>query len=67
MGLEMKYFVLKPRGKDPYARASRIAMKAYARSIKKTDAFFYRSLVEWVKEEENSLTLQNIATPTRLR
>lgn len=29
-GLMMKYFVLKPRGNDAYAAASRAAMHAYA-------------------------------------
>ena len=29
-GLEMKYFVLKPRGNDRYAAASRAAMRRYA-------------------------------------
>jgi hypothetical protein len=36
VGLEKKYFVLKPRSKsyeDPYARASRKAMMAYADAI----------------------------------
>ena len=29
MGLEMKYFVLKPSGNNEHARASRAAMQAY--------------------------------------
>lgn len=33
MKLEMKYFVLKPKGHDLFARASRAAMKAYAEAI----------------------------------
>ena len=32
-GLRMKYFVLKPRGNDLYAKASRKAMYSYADEI----------------------------------
>jgi len=32
-GLEMRYFILKPKGIDEYARASREAMWAYANAI----------------------------------
>ena len=54
MALKMKYFVLKPRSKgsgDPYAHASRWAMKAYAYSIKKHDPELARELIEWCKDE----------------
>ncbi len=48
MPLELKYFVLKPRGGDPHARASREAMKAYAHSIREHDPDLYRDLIDWV-------------------
>ena len=56
MSLKMKYFVLKPASKnitiDPYARASREAMKAYADSIYFYDEDLAHALHTWVKEEE---------------
>ena len=32
-GLQMKYFVLKPKGEDRYAQAARKAMRAYVMHI----------------------------------
>ena len=37
MSLDMKYFVLKPRGNSSYALASRQAMCLYALMIEKTN------------------------------
>lgn len=54
MGLQMKYFVLKPRSKykdDPYAHASRAAMAVYASWISKTNPQFAEDLLEWVTKE----------------
>lgn len=54
MGLEMKYFVLNPRSKrwrDPFAAASRRAMRAYADLIKNTDAELADALNEWANKE----------------
>lgn len=34
-GLIMKYFILKPKGIDIYAQASRAAMRAYAEMVEK--------------------------------
>lgn len=48
MPLEMKYFVLKPKGTDPYAKASREALVAYAESIKTHDPNLAEELWEWV-------------------
>jgi len=50
-GLTIKHFVLKPRGNTQYHRASRIAMNAYARSIRKENCVLARDLEEWVAEE----------------
>ena len=50
MGLKMKYFVLKPRSKyrdDPWARASRRALEAFAESIEPTDSDCAAALREW--------------------
>lgn len=49
-GLLMKYFVLKPRGNDEYARASRAAMLAYAKEIEATDQQLSRQLEDWVSD-----------------
>lgn len=59
MPLEMKYFVLKPQGKNPYAKASREAMIIYARSIKNIDPELSQSLVKWV-----NLEIENLASDT---
>jgi hypothetical protein len=48
-GLEMKYFVLKPRGafEDPYAKASRAALKAYAEAILEENPQLYGDIEKW--------------------
>ena len=53
MGLKMKYFVLKPRGTDVYAAASRHAMSYYASYLKDHggDAELARELSEWSVKE----------------
>ena len=48
MSLQMKYFVLKPEGNTPYDRASRKAMRAYAREIYTTNKELAIQLNEWV-------------------
>ena len=53
-GLEMKYFVLKPRAKtrdDAYAKASHAAMYAYADSIEETNEALARELRLWAGKE----------------
>ena len=50
-GLEMKYFVLKPKGTDPYAKASRAAMRKYAVLIKDTNPDLASDLDEWADRE----------------
>lgn len=53
-GLVMKYFILKPRSKrlgDPFARASREAMRAFAKSIADTDSKLATELWDWVRRE----------------
>lgn len=53
-GLKMKYFVLKPRGHlpdDPYAKASRMALRAYARTIEEVDEDLAKDLYEWAHDE----------------
>jgi len=50
-GLLMKYFVLKPNGKDAYAQASRAAMRAYANAIEAVNLELADSLQEWVQLE----------------
>ena len=50
-GLDLKYFVLKPKGDNEYAEASRAAMLAYANSIEKTNSKLANDLVGWVHNE----------------
>jgi len=52
--LYMKYFVLKPKGNNMYAEASRRALEAYARHILDDDPEFAKHLIKWIKEEEKS-------------
>jgi hypothetical protein len=50
-GLLMKYFVLKPRGTDVYARASRRAMRTYASLILEENEKFADELRAWADRE----------------
>ena len=50
-GLEMKYFVLKPKGNDEYAKASRGAMRQYARLIEQVNPELANDLREWADKE----------------
>ncbi len=47
-GLQMKYFVLNPNKENPYGRASRIAILAYARSIRKENRGLAKDLEKWI-------------------
>lgn len=50
-GLKMKYFILKPKGEDPYARASRAAMHRYAMMIESENPELAKDLMEWATNE----------------
>ncbi|MGH9930008.1 MAG: hypothetical protein ACREA9_12410 [Pyrinomonadaceae bacterium] len=50
--LLMKYFVLKPKGTDIYAEASRAAMKAYAKKIEHDNPTLAYELASWAVREE---------------
>jgi len=55
MGIEMKYFILKPKSKsvdDKYAQASRHAMKAYSNFIYAQDPALAKELYDWQKKEQ---------------
>lgn len=49
--LKMKYFVLKPKGTGPYARASRAAMFEYAKMIKNENPQLADELHKWTMKE----------------
>ena len=54
MGLELKYFILKPRSKsenDVFAMASRAAMEKYAAIIHRVDPIFAEEIKDWVERE----------------
>lgn len=53
--MKLKYFVLKPRGHDEYARASRQAMMRYAQIIQDVDPTFANEIVEWAQQEQAAL------------
>jgi len=54
-GLQMKYFVLKPRGDDLYAKASRRAMRSYASVMQHDNPVLCNQLREWADSETPSL------------
>lgn len=56
VGLKMKYFVLKPKGNNKYAAASRYAMKAYAKKIIDSDPELAEELVNWANKETLNVT-----------
>lgn len=63
-GLQMKYFVLKPKGDGPYAEASRCAIYAYAQSIENENPELSRDLIEWWDRERKAvLTVAKEDTP----
>lgn len=49
--LLLKYFVLKPRGMDWHAHASRMALVAYAEAIKGHEPELAKELMAWVDKE----------------
>ena len=51
MGLQMKYFVLEPKGADQYAIASRCAVWAYADAIRAENPELAADLMEWWDRE----------------
>ena len=53
-GLLMKYFVLKPRGIDEYAAASRRAMRIYASHICGINPVLCGNLREWADREQEA-------------
>ena len=58
-GLIMKYFVLKPKGNHQYAKASRVAMKAYADEIANENQHLASELKAWADAEESAVELQS--------
>ena len=50
-GLTMKYFVLKPKGVDIYARSSRRAMRAYAQLVRQENPQFAEEVRAWADKE----------------
>ena len=51
VGLTMKYFILKPRGDDAYAIASRKAIQTYARYIEHINFKLAKDLFAWIGQE----------------
>ena len=59
-GLQMKYFVLKPKGDNKYAEAARKAMRAYANHIALENIALADELREWANiEMEKTDTYKN--------
>ena len=64
-GLVMMYFVLKPRGNSPYARASRRAMFAYAHAIMEENPVLSRQLWDWAGDEKIAADFPDEADPPK--
>lgn len=62
-GLEMKYFVLKPRGSDSYARASRAAMRRYADLIVGDNPAMAEGLRNWANAEHEASLEPSLPNP----
>lgn len=52
-GLLLKYFVLKPKGADWHAEASRAGMIAYAEIARRHNPVFADELLDWAKKEQS--------------
>jgi len=52
-GLLLKYFVVKPKGNNIYAKASREAILRYADIIKIINPIFANDLIKWVENEQD--------------
>ena len=55
-GLKMKYFVLKPKGDDTFAKASREALRAYAYCIQEENPELSDDLHQWADSETHVKT-----------
>lgn len=65
MALEIKYFVIKPKGTGPHAEASQAAMKQYARIIRSHDVELSDSLLEWAQREKCNSGMEEIRDAER--
>lgn len=57
-GLQMRYFVLKPKGNDRYAEASRKAMRAYATHIESVNREMAIQLRQWADSEHTKVLME---------
>ena len=57
IGLDMKYYVLKPQGSDAYAKASRLAMLVYAEYIETHNPNLAKELIVWCRKEFDNTKL----------
>lgn len=60
--MQSPYFVLKPTGKQPHAIASRNALRAYARSIRKSDPQKASDILAWVGERAKAAADEGLRT-----
>lgn len=58
--LDMKYFVLKPKGMTVFADASRQAMRTFANYIYQEDPSLAKSLSSWADMEEKNAKYEEI-------
>lgn len=54
-GLVMKYFVLSPTKRGIYGKASRLAIKEYARIVKSENYEFAWDLDKWIRDIERDM------------
>ena len=66
LGIELKYFVLKPKSKtadDVYAMASRNAIRVYADTIEEENYELAFDLRQWANKEDRAAALLNATAP----
>jgi hypothetical protein len=52
-GLQMLYFVLKPRKTDPHGLAARVAIRVYAAEIRTHNPVLANDLEAWMNDLDN--------------
>jgi hypothetical protein len=58
--MELKYFVLKPKGRSDFARASRTAMRVLAAEIEQSNPKLATEVKQWAYEEERKAHVEEV-------
>lgn len=63
--IKLKYFVLKPRGSDAYAKASRTALRVFSTEMEQDDPALAAQLKRWAYDEERAAHREGLDEATR--